>query len=123
MRIANVINAGSIHFDCVIAWSLPRLLSIIFITMFFISFVVLCVCFCSANKLFANSFLFIAHSLVRVGVTRNTRQIFARASRRRVWTETFADSGRYKSKTPFHHVPRGARLLGPRSCRKRDLWS
>ena len=76
-----------------------------------------------ANDRFANSFLATVAWLVRADVTRNSRETFPRASRRRAWTETFADSGRCKSRTSFHRVRRGEQRLRPRSFRRWGLWS
>src|ERR1035437_4311965 len=76
-----------------------------------------------ANDRFANSFLATVAWLVRADVNHNSRPAFPRGLRRRAWTETFADSGRCKSRTSFHRVWRGEQRLRPRSFRRRDLWS
>ena len=64
-----------------------------------------------ADDMFANSFLATVAWLVRADVTRNSRETFPRASIRRAWTETFAGSGRCKSRTSFHRVRCGARCF------------
>src|ERR1035437_2380771 len=68
-----------------------------------------------ANDRFANSFLATVTWLVRADVNHNSRPAFPRGLRRRAWTETFADSGRCKSRTSFHRVWRGEQRLRPRS--------
>src|ERR1035437_9693527 len=88
----------------------------------FVCFVLYCFSV-PANDRFANSFLATAAWLVRADVNHNSRPTFPRGLRRRAWTETFADSGRCKSKTSFHRVRRGESLLRPRSFRRWGLWS
>jgi len=61
--------------------------------------------------------------LQRAGVIHSSTQTYPPAWHRRAWTETFADSGRCKSRTSFHRVRRGERLLRPRSFRRWGLWS
>ena len=73
--------------------------------------------------MFANSFLAAVAWLVFADVTHNSSPTFPRGLRRRVWTETFAGSGRCKSGTSFHRVRHGERWLRPRSFRRWGLWS
>ena len=60
--------------------------------------------------------------LQRAGVIHSSTQTYPPAWHRRAWTETFADSGRCKSRTSFHRVRRGERLLRPRSFHRWGLW-
>ena len=77
----------------------------------------------AANDVFANSFLARVTGLARAKVTHSSIQTCPPAWYRRAWTETFADSGRCKSKTFGHRVRRGVRWLRPRSFRRWGLWS
>ena len=79
--------------------------------------------FCSCERRVRKFISGYGRWLVRADVTHNSRPTFPRALRRRAWTETFADSGRCKSRTSFHRVRRGERLLHPRSFRRWGLWS
>jgi hypothetical protein len=86
----------------------------IIVSFYLLSFV----CCCCERP--AREFIFFAvvARFMHTDVNRNSRPAFPRGLRRRAWTETFADSGRCKSRTSFHRVRRGERLLRSRSFRR-----